>query len=80
MLETLVLNVRAALSGLKYLRQANEIHEERINDLIDKVRGHEKHDEESAAEIERLSDNIVILMDGVYVGAVNRPRDRFDAC
>jgi ABC-type molybdate transport system ATPase subunit len=79
MLETLVLNVRAALTGLKYLRQANEINKERINDLIDKIRGHEKYDEESAAEIERLSDKIVVLMDGDNVGAMRCLRDRFDA-
>ena len=79
MLETLVLNVRAALAGLKYLRQANEINKERFNDLIDKIHGHEKYDEESAAEIERLSDKIVVLMDGDNVGAMRRLRDRFDA-
>ena len=64
---------------MKYLHQANGVIKERINDLIDKIRGHEKYDEESAAEIERLSDKIVILTDGDNVGAMRRLRDRFNA-
>ena len=71
--------MRAAFTGLKYLHQANGVIKERINDLIDKIRGHEKYDEESAAEIERLSDKIVILTDGDNVGAMSRLRDRFNA-